>query len=170
MRIDVSAALKNPGQAYPFSGRVVLAPMQVLDDPVSFEDVRVEGVCVGAGESASVEGKISASVHTRCARCLCPVEEPIEAAVHEIFTKEPDPQDPDQRPLDGHEIDLSDIVRDALLLELPLRFLCSADCKGLCPVCGVNMNNERCTCQEEGLTRPNPFSALSELLTEDEEV
>ena len=62
-----------------------------------------------------------------------------------------------------------DAVSDALLLELPYRFLCSENCQGICPVCGKNRNIAPCTCQEGG-ERQNPFSALSELLTEDEEV
>ena len=56
-----------------------------------------------------------------------------------------------------------------LVLELPMRFVCSEDCKGICYVCGANRNIAPCTCQEGG-ERQNPFSALSELLTEDEEV
>ena len=59
--------------------------------------------------------------------------------------------------------------KEALLLELPLRLVCSENCKGICPSCGVNRNIAPCTCQEGG-ERQNPFSALSELLTEDEEV
>ena len=94
---------------------------------------------------------------------------PQNAQIDALFAREPDPEDPDQFPLEGYKIETNDVAREALLLELPMRFLCSEDCKGICPVCGTNRNIAPCTCQEGG-ERQNPFSALSKLLTEDEEV
>lgn len=46
-------------------------------------------------------------------------------------------------------IDLGEVVREQLYLALPMKPLCREDCKGLCPVCGVNRNRETCTCQQE---------------------
>ncbi|HUR21173.1 MAG TPA: DUF177 domain-containing protein, partial [Vicinamibacterales bacterium] len=47
------------------------------------------------------------------------------------------------------QIDLGEVVREQLYLTLPMKPLCREDCKGLCPVCGVNRNRETCTCQQE---------------------
>lgn len=47
------------------------------------------------------------------------------------------------------KIDLGEVVREQLYLALPMKPLCQEDCKGLCPVCGVNRNRETCTCQQE---------------------
>jgi uncharacterized protein len=47
------------------------------------------------------------------------------------------------------KIDLREVVREQLYLALPMKPLCREDCKGLCPVCGVNRNRETCTCQQE---------------------
>ena len=60
-------------------------------------------------------------------------------------------------------------MRDALLLELPYRFLCSEDCKGLCSNCGINLNLGTCTCHEEEEVT-NPFSALKAIVQNNEEV
>lgn len=46
----------------------------------------------------------------------------------------------------GEEIDLSEILREMLVLDIPLRYLCSEACKGLCPRCGKNLNIETCAC------------------------
>ena len=54
-------------------------------------------------------------------------------------------------------------------LELPLQFFCKPDCKGLCPVCGANLNRETCTCQE-GNVVTGPFSALKDYVLNNEEV
>ena len=116
-----------------------------------------------------VHAAVEADVESRCALCLEPGTKHLKADIDALFAREPDPEDPDQYPLDGYRIDVTDLAREALLLELPLRLVCSENCKGICPSCGVNRNIAPCTCQEGG-ERQNPFSALSELLTEDEEV
>ena len=46
------------------------------------------------------------------------------------------------------ELDISTDVRDAVMISMPMRMLCDDDCKGLCPSCGVNLNNESCDCKE----------------------
>lgn len=169
IKLDVSRALKNPGQSYSFAGDVELPTMDVLGETVAFSGIVASGMFTGAVESVTVSGTVRAKARTRCANCLGQVDLPIDAELDEVYTKTVDPEDPDQRPLDGYQVDLADPVRDALLLALPMRILCKPDCPGLCPVCGANLNTQRCTCQEGG-ERQNPFSALSKLLTEDEEV
>jgi uncharacterized protein len=46
----------------------------------------------------------------------------------------------------GAEIDLGEILREHLALEIPIRYLCSESCKGLCPQCGQNLNSAACSC------------------------
>ena len=172
MLMDVSLALKNPGQSYPFEQTVEIEPMVILDDPVCFTSVCLKGTYTGAGDSVRIEGTLSADVESRCALCLEPVATHVEAEVDVSFVKTADALDPDDEdayPIDGYRIDIQPMVEEALVLEIPMRFLCSETCKGICPVCGTNRNIAPCTCQEGG-DRQNPFSALSELLTEDEEV
>ena len=51
-------------------------------------------------------------------------------------------------PLEGYRADISRAAFEALLSELPMRFVCREDCKGLCPVCGRNRNTNPCDCLE----------------------
>ena len=169
MLMDVSRAIRDPGQSYPFEATAEIEPMTVLDDPVRFTHVRLKGQMVGTGGGVRLTASVAGDVESRCALCLEPVEKHLEAEIDALFAREPDPDDPDQYPLEGHQIETDDLAREALLLELPMRFLCSESCKGICPSCGTNRNIAPCTCQEGG-ERQNPFSALSKLLTEDEEV
>jgi len=168
--LDISYALKNPGQIYPFQAEVELPELIVLDDPVRFEGISLEGTFVGGGDSVRLEGVIRAVAHTRCCECLEPAQVALESDFDVMFVRDPDPEDPDLYPIDGYRIDLAPMAQEALLLELPMRVLCSESCKGICPVCGQNRNIAPCTCQEGGERHNNPFSALSELLTQDEEV
>jgi uncharacterized protein len=64
--------------------------------------------------------------------------------------------------IEGETIDLTDGVREDILLALPIKVLCSEDCKGICPRCGADMNVEKCVCKQ---TRPEttPFSELDKL-------
>ncbi len=169
MLLDVSRALKDPGQSYPFTAVAELEPTVVLDDPVSFANVKLSGELLGTGDAVKVYASVSGDVESRCARCLEPVTLHLDAEITALFSRTPDADDPDQYPMEGYKIEVNDMAREALLLEMPMRFLCSEDCKGLCPVCGTNLNIAPCTCQEGGARR-NPFSALSDLLTKDEEV
>lgn len=167
MFISVSGALKNPGQSFPFEATTTISEMEVLGDPMRFEDIVIKGEIIGAQDSVNVAASITAVAHTRCSRCLQPMSMPVTAAVNENFVRSPDPEDPDQYELQGYQIDLDPLVTDALLLEIPIRFLCSEDCKGLCPVCGVNRNLVSCTCHE-GVNKENPFSALRSMLNNEE--
>ena len=167
--LDVSKALKNPGQVYAFALQPELEEMEVLGDPVRFEEIAVSGEFFGAGERVSVRGQVVSTVTSRCAKCLEPVTLELRAEMDALFARQIDPEDPDLYSFEGSKADLTDAVRDALLLELPYRFLCSEDCKGLCPTCGVNLNLGACTCQEGGNVT-NPFSALKAIVQNNEEV
>lgn len=167
MFISVSGALANPGQTYPFEAKTAIPEMEVAGDPLKFENIVVKGEFIGSEDSVNVVAEISAVAHARCSRCLGDMTMPITATVDENFVRTPDPEDPDQYELVGHQIDIDPLVTDALLLEIPIRFLCSEDCKGLCPVCGVNRNLVSCTCHE-GVNKENPFSALRSMLNNEE--
>ena len=170
MALDVGMALKNPGQVYPFRVSVALPEFEVLGDPVRFEDIEVAGEFFCTGDNrVSLRGTANTAAISRCSRCLEPVRESMSAGIDALYTRQPDPDDPDLYVFEGHSVDLEDAVKDALLLELPLQFFCKPDCKGLCPVCGANLNRGTCTCQE-GNVVTGPFSALKNIVLNNEEV
>ena len=168
--MDVSRALKNPGQIFPFETSVTLEPMEYMADPLSFEEISVKGEFLCAGnDRISLTGEVSARADTRCSRCLDPVSFPMTAQLDAVYDRQPDPEDPDLYSFEASTIELTDAVRDALLLNMPMRVLCSEDCRGLCSRCGANLNQGPCTCQE-GAEVTNPFSALKSIVLKDEEV
>ena len=168
--LDISKALKYPGQAYLFESDCEIEEMEVLNDPVQYEDVLIKGEYFGAGnDKVSLKGTVTAVVTSRCAKCLESVSLPLQAELDAQFARQLDPEAPDLYTYESSKVDLTDAVRDALLLELPYRFLCSEDCKGLCSICGANLNLGTWTCQE-GYNVTNPFSALKALVQNNEEV
>jgi len=62
----------------------------------------------------------------------------------------------------GSEIDLKDIIEEMIVLEIPIRYLCKEDCKGLCPKCGKNLNQKSCACS--GTKGHSQFAVLKKLL------
>jgi uncharacterized protein len=101
-------------------------------------DLRMEAVV----EGVLVSGTVTAPIVGECSRCLDPVTGEITVEVQELFAY-PDSAtdasaDADEvRRLSGDLLDLEPVIRDAVVLGLPLSPLCRADCRGLCPTCGI---------------------------------
>jgi len=167
--LNVVSALNHPGQEHPFHADAMLEKMMVLGDPVEFTDIAVNGTYLSSEERIVVNGEVTAEVISQCARCLKPVKNPIKAELDALFAREPDPEDPDRYIYEASQVDLTEAVKDALVLALPLRYLCKEDCKGLCPKCGMDLNTGSCTCQE-GDDERNPFAALRSIVYDNEEV
>lgn len=118
-----------------------------------------------------VQGALAGETRVQCARCLEPVAVPLEIELEELFVPTLDivtgrPIQPDEEDqalwIDEHHIlDLSEVVRQNVLLELPLHVLCSEGCGGLCPECGANLNKETCDCKPDIDPR---WSSLADLL------
>ena len=89
-----------------------------------------------------VTGQVSAPWEAVCRRCLGPAHGRLDVTVRELY--QPDPQSDEAFTIDGEVLDLEPLVREAVLLELPLAPLCRPDCAGLCPECGVDRNEVDC--------------------------
>ena len=75
-----------------------------------------------------------------CMRCLEDAGRPVEIDVRELDQPGGGSEELTSPYVEGDELDLAAWARDALVLELPTQIVCSADCQGLCPVCGENLN------------------------------
>ena len=101
--------------------------------------LRLESVPGGA---LLATGTVRAEWVGDCRRCLGEATGALSAEVRELF--EPGSDEEETYPLKSDEIDVEPLVRDAVLLELPLAPLCREACEGLCPVCGANRNEGDC--------------------------
>ena len=119
-----------------------------------------------------VQGSTEVAVHTACRRCLddVPLQIPISFTLNLVPARSlrgDDEEDADgddeqseragsfeltradEEVFDGKTIDLDPLVREQVLLALPMHALCSEDCKGLCGRCGQNLNEARCACETD---------------------
>jgi uncharacterized protein len=90
-----------------------------------------------------VQAKLRAALPVECVRCLTDFVQPLEVDFTELYAFTPRSVTEANLilPEDGY-IDLEPLVREYMLLEIPISPLCSPDCKGLCPVCGENLNED----------------------------
>ena len=168
MRLDVSKALVAQGEEVPFSLEIQLPDTVLLGEPVAFPDaVSLQGACISVGEVISLRGELRFTASSRCVLCLTQAEKSFAVPFEVIYALTPDPENPDLYVYDGAWIDPADAVADAALLALPMQWRCAETCKGLCPVCGVDRNMTSCSCRME-MQQKHPFSALQQLLNEDE--
>ncbi|RVW04742.1 YceD family protein [Rhodococcus spongiicola] len=144
--LDTLSLGRGPGSMRTVS-RVVPAPSRVGLDLIGIEkgtdvefDLRLEAV----SEGVLVTGSVRADVVGSCSRCLEPFDDSVDLHLTELFaypdsaTEETTEEGEVYRIVDD-EIDLEPVIVDAVGLELPLQPLCSDDCEGLCPECGVRL-------------------------------
>ena len=114
------------------------------------EPVRVTGRLQDAGEGRYYwRGTLTTRAAAACRRCLEPVTTPIQAEVRALFAHDQDAlEDPDSYPLapDAREIDITEAIREELILAAPQYVVCREDCQGLCPRCGKDLNAGPCGC------------------------
>jgi uncharacterized protein len=92
-----------------------------------------------------VVGTVTAPWVGLCRRCATSVTGEVRIDVHERFCDPPVAED-EIYPIVDDTVDLGPMVRDAVVLELPMAPLCRADCAGLCPQCGADRNEGPCSC------------------------
>ncbi len=128
-----------------------------------------------------VTAEIAAETTQTCSRCLEPARVRLEGLIEEEFypvnadlgggergsLDEPiDPQDAEAVAIDdANVLDLSEVIRQALIAALPMAPLCRPDCAGICPECSANRNNQPCSCDEQVVN--TQLSPLAKLLTRD---
>ena len=131
-------------------------------DPIQF-DLRLEAVVEGVLVSGSASGRLVGE----CARCLVDVEDEFLADVQELYVYPESDAEPDEASrMEGDLIDLEPVLRDQVVLALPFQPLCTDDCPGLCPECGVRLEDEPGHKHEDGVD-PR-WTALQGLLPQDE--
>jgi uncharacterized protein len=135
-------------------------------------DAEVRGGASRKGQEVRLRGEIRTEVELLCDRCLAPARKPLAVEFDTSFIPqeveavkaenvELQAEDLILSAYEGDSVDLDELVREQILLGLPLRHLCREDCKGLCHRCGTDLNAGSCSC-EQGEFDPR-WSALADL-------
>ncbi|MBA2334559.1 MAG: YceD family protein [Pyrinomonadaceae bacterium] len=148
------------GSSHPFKFSV---PADDLD--LGIENIRFKTAASASGEitkhiiQTDISGIISAEAEIDCTRCLLPIEKnlaidfDVSYVAEDEFAEESNAEleagDLNTDVLNGDRLDLKEVVREQILLNLPTQVFCREDCKGLCQKCGVNRNLIDCKCEEK---------------------
>ena len=162
MRVNIGEFLADRRAVRTVAFAEQLDPL--AEDTTLLEPVTGELSLVGTGRTVSLTGRVHTVVRQTCGACLQPFSEPLECAIHEEFgaVRTPAPQAGTARaevalgeedfvvPIGPDDsIDLSEIVRQHLLLALPISPRCREGCRGLCPSCGADLNAGPCACPQD---------------------
>ena len=114
-----------------------------------------------AGGEIRINGSLKTTVEMMCSRCLEPARPDINKSFDLFFRQRDELMfDEDQEIalterdtqtafFTGTQLAIGEILREQVLLALPMKVLCRVDCKGLCPTCGINLNSGTCNCPAE---------------------
>jgi uncharacterized protein len=132
LRVPVLTLLRRPGTRHPLRAACDVDGLAVGEVGVpAGEPVEVDVVLEAINDAITVSGTITAAFAGPCRRCLEDVRGELEVDVHEVFERHP--TEGETYLLDVDHIDLGDLVRDSVLVGLPLAPLCRADCAGPAP-------------------------------------
>ncbi len=136
-----------------------------LVEPLAFV-----GQATRATDDIYLEGRLTGVVESECSRCLKSFSMPVDLVLEGVYVLQKERQGKESDVLeldsnlsyyDGESLDLLQETKDLLLVNLPIKPVCRPDCRGLCPQCGTDLNEDPCTCEQS--KGPSPFDKLKDL-------
>lgn len=176
MKLDLSEIASHLGKRIRYD--IDEPEIEAIDENVKgTAPVKGEVTFSNTGRHIVARGQARTTVELDCSRCLgrfridldLPIEEELRIAGHlpDMAEEEEEEELPDEEkePLFVDNVfDLGELIRQSVLMALPIKPLCSEECKGLCPHCGRNLNEGQCECPKD---EENPaFVELGTLLDE----
>lgn len=148
MKIKFSELKSPKGQSKEVSYNVDLDNFYFDGDKIkSPEGITMSGKATYKDEIIILKAKLKGNLELVCSRCLDTFIYPIDIDIEERFTNNDGNKSEDVIYVNGDDIDVTEIVENAIISSLPIKRLCKEDCKGLCQTCGANLNNETCKCE-----------------------
>jgi len=169
MELDVLKALLAPGTEFPFEAEVDVPPQDVIGETVTFDPISLKGAYSAQDGMIRLQGRLTTTAHAVCAMCLTPVAVPLDFRFDETFRKDVNELEDEAFHYEGSKVTLDQLALTLVMLNLPMRFLCSEDCRGGEACQSIMQDISKSSCEEE-LPTQRPFEALQRLLTKDEEV
>jgi len=155
VRINVAQLRRMEGSSERYAFCEPMSPLQFgKDEYVFLKPLNVQLDVVNTGKSLLVNGKVSSEMGVTCSRCL--KDFPFYLAfefedewIPEEFAEENEEEN--AFIFEKDEFNIEDRILEHVLLHIPMKFMCSEDCKGLCPKCGADRNTITCACTDEAI-------------------
>lgn len=150
MQVDISLPKENIGVPYIYEFVKAARQLDLEDARYGVQgDIVVRGEIVYTGTAFRLSGRVFLERTFQCDRCLEEASEKQELVFEEEFKELESREktaDVQSVSFGGDAINISELIRETVLLSQPLNHICNAACKGLCPKCGANLNQGDCGC------------------------
>lgn len=157
--IDLTENLAKVGESITFLTECKLDDSLLPYPNARLTKVAVEFAVTFVKPDVQVVGEITCFVDGFCDKCLNEVSTQITLPFSQIFYKDSSDEE-DAYVYQDSRLDATKAVCDEIIISAPISLLCKEDCKGLCPKCGANLNDQQCDCD---MSRENAFSVLKNL-------
>ncbi|WP_138206696.1 YceD family protein [Haloimpatiens lingqiaonensis] len=107
------------------------------------------GVIKNSEEDLILKGHVEGEVILTCSRCLDKFNYKLDLDIEEIISTNPEDKDENIIFIDNNKLNIDDIIVNNIIMSLPVKRLCRENCKGLCQLCGTNLNYSNCNCKDE---------------------
>ncbi len=157
--IDLSYSSAHPGEVinFDYTGDTQIQEIEFA------QPIDIHAEYYFSEDGVHIKGTISTLLNCNCARCLKNVEHSVDYSFKELFLELNKDNAEEGYTYEKNNLSLDKLLYDAVLLDLPQQILCSDDCKGLCSICGKDLNIESCSCDTEIMgNENNPFIKLKE--------
>ena len=162
MRLNLREIIHVPGASIPFEFSLDLTQEDFFGEYPITHPVQVSGSVKNIADVLVLEGEAKSLLDLTCDRCMGRFSREKAVRLSFLLAEELEgEEDGEIVLLDDGEIDVGDLAYTDFVLDMDTKHLCSEDCKGLCPGCGVNLNQEPCRCKKQADPR---WAALEQLL------
>ena len=147
MLLDLKKVFSNEGESCSFDYKMDLSSTDINGINPFVSPVSVKGTVKSHDEFAQLDAGVSFDFSIPCDRCARQVNKCYNYTFSHVLVLSSENEDDDKFvQVTNYKLDLDELLRADILLELPTKYLCSENCKGLCSVCGKNLNDGTCNC------------------------
>ena len=164
MVLNLQKIINAPGERMAFQFELDLSGVDFGGMYPIREPVVVTGQARNTAGMLTLEMEMSTVLKSVCDRCMKPFDNPRRVSYQCLLDDAPEEENDEIVPLVNHTLDAGELAKTIFILEMDTKTLCSEDCKGLCPGCGVDLNQGSCTCKKEVDPR---LAVLARLLEKD---
>ncbi|MDI6913650.1 MAG: DUF177 domain-containing protein [Desulfitobacteriaceae bacterium] len=172
MKINISQVRRMTGETARYDLKEEFSPFEFGMETISFlSPLHVQLQVHNTGKLLIAHGTIEAELKAVCGRCLEEFSYPLHLDFEDEWvyaSQATEEQQENALIFDKDEIELRERIMEHIVLALPMKFVCSPDCQGLCPECGANLNLGVCSCSKETLDpRLAELAKLAKLTLDD---
>ncbi|MHB1651076.1 MAG: YceD family protein [Desulfitobacteriaceae bacterium] len=155
MKIDITHVRRMTGETVEYDLQDEWLPFDFGSENISFlAPVHVQLKVHNTGKLLFAQGTIEVELQVTCGRCLGEFSYPMHLDYEDKWIYAPVATEEEKETAllyEKDEIEIDPRILEHIVLALPMKFTCSPDCLGLCPVCGVDLNHSKCQCSQGGI-------------------